>query len=132
MKTTTKAILYLITATGVGGGERQVVDLATELVRRGGRVLLISMTPIGSLGRDAIRNGVAVKSLNMTPGWPNAVALWRFRRIVQSFRPDVVHAHMFHASIFARVSRLLFRMPALVCSAHTTYEGGAWRIFLYR
>lgn len=47
-------------------------------------------------------------------------------------RPDVVHSHLVHANILARVTRLFVRIPFLVCTAHNVNEGGWRRELLYR
>lgn len=39
---------------------------------------------------------------------------------------------MVHANIFARLCRLNIPMKKLICTAHSTNEGGTFRMFLYR
>src|SRR2546421_1699892 len=122
------AVLFVVTATGIGGGEKQALDLACALQQRGGRVKVVSMTPIGAFGRIAIARGVDVVSLDLRRGLPDPRGVFRLARIVKLFEPDVVHAHMFHANVLARLVRLLVPMPVLVCTAHSLDEGGAWRM----
>ncbi len=45
---------------------------------------------------------------------------------------DVVHTHMFHANIIARLIRPLVRCPVLVSTAHSNVEGGYFRMLMYR
>jgi glycosyltransferase involved in cell wall biosynthesis len=125
-------ILFVITTLGLGGAERQVVLLAEELTRRGHRIGIVSLLPIGLLGRLGDSGSFAVFSLGMRRAIPDPRAIGRLRRIVQEFRPDVVHSHMIHANILARVA--VGGMPSrpLVCTAHSTDEGRGWRVAAYR
>jgi len=74
----------------------------------------------------------------MKSGVPDFRAVFRLRSLIRSFRPDVVHCHMFHANILGRITRLFCRMPALICTAHSIKEtsilgGPTWhKELLYR
>src|SRR5690606_14611404 len=59
-------------------------------------------------------------------------ALRNLAVLVKSFSPDVVHSHMFHANLLARLCRCFISMPRLVCTAHSTNEGGPVRMLAYR
>jgi glycosyltransferase involved in cell wall biosynthesis len=56
----------------------------------------------------------------------------RLRALIREFRPDVVHSHMVHANILARLLRLSVYLPVLISSAHNTFEGGKLRMIAYR
>ena len=85
-----------------------------------------------TLGALAISRGLEVVSLDLTRGVPDPRGVFRLAGIVRRFRPDVVHSHMFHANLLARVVRLLVPMPVLICTAHSIDEGGRFRMLLYR
>lgn len=55
----------------------------------------------------------------------------KYQRLIKSFRPDIVHAHMVHANIFARLNRPLCPVPKLICTAHNSNEGSRARMFAY-
>ncbi|MEK5764945.1 glycosyltransferase, partial [Acinetobacter junii] len=46
-------------------------------------------------------------------------AFKNFKTIIENFKPDVVHAHMVHANIFARLARKYVSFPRLICTAHS-------------
>ena len=83
-------VLFVISGLGMGGAERQVVLLSRELCRRGHAV------GIYTLNRETARadeiEGSAVelihdqKRIRLDPA-----VLWRLRRHIQRWRPDVVH-----------------------------------------
>jgi glycosyltransferase involved in cell wall biosynthesis len=39
---------------------------------------------------------------------------------------------MIHANIFARICRLFYTLPYLICTSHNTYEGGLFLTIIYR
>ena len=114
------------------GAETQVKELACEHARRGTRVMVVSLRDPEAFVSELTNAGVQVISLGMPKGVADPRGLFRLARAVRRFRPDVVHSHMVHANILARVARLVCHMPVLVCTAHNTNEGGRWREFLYR
>lgn len=115
-------LLLVTTGLGLGGAETQVVDLSKRLIERGWELRVVSMTPPGALVEELERAGIPVVSLGMRRRAPNLRAAARLVRLVRSWQPHVVHAHMFHANILARLVRPLAPVPVLVCTAHSTYE----------
>lgn len=127
-----KSIVLVVNWLDVGGAEVQVVRLALGLHERGWKVSVVSLLPAGSLSIGLLERGIDVHSLNMRPGMPNPMGMIRLRRLIRSIRPDIVHSHIVHANVLARMTRLLTRMRVLVCTAHNIQEGGWTHNRLYR
>lgn len=126
-------ILYLITGLGIGGAEKQVCDLADKFASLGHNVKLVSLNSTFSEQTLPKNNQVDVVYLNMLKNPLGFFkAYFKLRKIIQQFHPDVVHAHMFHANLMARLIRLSIKVNRLICTAHNTNEGGALRMNLYR
>lgn len=124
-------IVLVITGLGMGGAERQVCDLADEFAEEGHQVLLISMT------EDKVNlpknTKINVLHLNMDKTPLGIIRCYlHARRVIRNFKPDVVHSHMVHANIFARMLRLSISIPRLICTAHSSNEGGRLRMLAYR
>lgn len=124
-------ILLSITSLGVGGAERLVTALADRYVADGHQVMLIRFHGEAELSPSDPR--VQLENLDMRRS-PLGVlaAMWRFRRLVRAFRPDVVNSHLVHANLLTRLLRLVTPMPRLVSSAHNTNEEGRGRMLAYR
>ncbi|TDB60658.1 glycosyltransferase [Photorhabdus khanii] len=124
-------ITLVITGLGMGGAERQVCNLADQFIQIGHQVLLISLT--GTALNLPTNPAIKVKQLGMrkTP-WSFLRAYWQAYKIIADFKPDVVHSHMVHANLFTRLLRLSARIPRLISTAHSTNEGGKWRMLAYR
>jgi glycosyltransferase involved in cell wall biosynthesis len=54
------------------------------------------------------------------------------RRILRSFRPDLIHSHTFPANVFARMLKVLAPSQVVVSTMHNVHEGGRTRMFAYR
>lgn len=120
----------MITSLGVGGAERQVVDIARRMAKDH-EVCICYLTGEQAFSvQDAL---IRIEGLGMHKRVVSFFSgFLKLRSIVREFRPDIVHSHMVHANIFARLLRLSVRFPVLICSAHNTFEGGRLRMLTYR
>jgi glycosyltransferase involved in cell wall biosynthesis len=125
-------ILFLSTSMGLGGADQQLLSAAQVLRDRGHDIRIVSLTPLGPMGLQARSLGLATDSLEMRRGVPDPRGLARLVRIVRAWKPDVVHSHMVHANLMARVLRLLVPVPVLVSTIHNVYEGGPLLMAGYR
>lgn len=124
-------IAFVTTSLGMGGAENQVVMLADRFAALGYTVMIISLT--GETVLLPQHASVTVEALSMRRNPISfAVAYRHARQLLRQFQPDVVHSHMVHANIFARLLRVTVPMPRLICTAHNTNEGGAARMLAYR
>ncbi|RDI95091.1 glycosyltransferase [Meiothermus sp. QL-1] len=127
-----KRLLLLITSLSYGGAESQLVALARGLAQLGWRVRVVCMTPLGPLAQPLEAAGIPVDSLGMRPGRPSLRGFVRMVRLVRAFRPQVLHAHMVHANLLARLVRPFAPVPLVLCTAHNLIEGGRVREWAYR
>ncbi len=118
-----KSITFVVNTLTHGGAEIQVSRLANGFQRRGWRVAVVSMLPPVALDTQLREAGIEVFCLNMTPGVPNPLAILKLSKFIRDRAPQVVHSHIVHANLLARVSRLFAKMPVLVCTAHSLKEG---------
>ncbi|SFC75544.1 Glycosyltransferase involved in cell wall bisynthesis [Halobiforma haloterrestris] len=99
-------VLFLTPAMGVGGVGRQLFGLSKSLLEKGHEVHILSLTPIGNFGHKARSAGISVRSLNVESKLLAPIVVWKIRREIQSFEPDIVHAHLFHAIISGRLASI--------------------------
>ena len=131
-------VMLLITTLAFGGAETQVVRLATDLKAQGWTVAVVCLVAPKAYAAALRSTGIEVHSLDMPRGVPDPRAILRFGFLVRSFRPDIVHSHMVHANLFARIARLFCHFPALICTAHNVREmsekgGATWhKELMYR
>ena len=124
-------IIFIITGLGMGGAETQVCNLADEFTRLGHQILLISLTE--KVVKRPIEPSIKIISLNMQKNILGFIKAYnQTKALIRDFQPDLVHSHMVHANLFARLLRLTCKIPLLICTAHSTHEGGLARILAYR
>ena len=127
-----RRLLLVATSMARGGAEQQVVDLAKTLRARGWMVAVLSMTTPSDHEDELVAAGIEVASLDMRRGRPTPASLIRYGAFVRRWRPDVIHSHMVHANLLARIGRLFAPTVPVVCTVHTVMEGRRWRTIAYR
>jgi len=99
-------VLLLVTELLPAGAERVVFELATRLPRARWEVRVCSLRSPGgedgAVARELLAAGVPVQPLRFQ-GKLDVRSALRLARELASFRPDVLHAHLFHANLAARL-----------------------------
>jgi len=132
-----RRILLLTTSLAEGGAETVVKNLAVALRSEGHTVSVVSMLEPTAFTEELVAAGIPVVSLFMNRSGANLRGIARFFAYLRSFHPDIIHAHMFHASMLARLARIVLRTP-VVCTVHSEIEcsqlkkSGRIREWIYR
>jgi glycosyltransferase involved in cell wall biosynthesis len=122
--TTKRRVTFITTALNDGGAENQLVYLATQLQERGRwDTRVISMLDPKAYTERLRSAGIPVVSLGMRRGVPDPRAALRLAALLRRTQPQIIHSHMVHANLLARVTRLLYRVPVLISTAHNIDEG---------
>ncbi|MGH7498431.1 MAG: glycosyltransferase [Gemmatimonadales bacterium] len=125
-------IFLLSTSMGMGGADQQILILARSMRARGHDVRIVALTPLGPMGLEAQREGIPTESLELKRNIGDLLRILRLVRMVRAWRPDVLHSHMVHANLVARVVRMVTPVPALVSTIHSINDGGRLRMAAYR
>ena len=125
-------VMFLITGLAYGGAETQLVNLATKLKCRGWDVRVVSMLPPQAFVEELKNAHIPLATLNMRRGVADPRAVFRLLKILREWEPDILHSHMVHANLLARVVRIFCKIPVLISTAHSIDEGGSWREVAYR
>jgi glycosyltransferase involved in cell wall biosynthesis len=115
-------VALLTTNLAPGGAETQVCQLALALRRRGWAPAVVSLLPPSAFEADLSRAGVEVFSAAMRPGKADWRGLARLAAILFRLRPQLLHSHMFHANLLARLARLFLPFPVVISSLHSAAE----------
>ncbi len=126
------SLVFLITGLAYGGAETQLVNLATKLKERGWDVRVVSMLPPQAFTDELKQAGIPLATLDMRRGVADPRAVFRLVKMLREWKPDIVHSHMIHANLLARIARIFYRIPVIICTAHSIDEGGRRREIAYR
>lgn len=108
-------ILYVINELQEGGAENALCEIARRVHHRGHAVRVLAL--YGADGAPAQRlrsDGVEVAEVGVTRLVHAERMVRELRRAVREFKPELVHAWLFHANLACRVA--LPRSLPLVCS----------------
>lgn len=115
-------VVLLITDLAIGGAEWQVAQLAMRLRQRGWNISVISLVRPSAWTEELAAADVPVYSLDMQPGGRDPVALLRMARLLRKLQPHILHAHLFHANVLARLMRIVFPIPVVLSTLHSLAE----------
>jgi len=114
-------ILYVISGLGFGGAEKQLVELAKQLARHGHEVAIYT------LNRDVQRKPeLAGSSVTLIVDQKRArldpAVLWRLRKTINHWRPDIIHGFLFDGDFYSRVAALGSGIPVLNSERSDAYR----------
>ena len=98
-------VLAVIDTLGPGGAEHALLTLLPALQRRGHECLLVALGPPYDLVPEFESRGVEVRRLEAESLHSLAVVCARLARLIHSFTPSVVHAHLFLAELSVAMTR---------------------------
>ncbi len=119
---TRRSVMLLITTLTFGGAETQMVRLATELKSAGWDVTVVCMIAPSAYTSILDEAGIPVLSLEMSRGVPDPRGLLRLARMIRQLKPDILHAHMVHANLLGRITRLIASVPVMISTVHNLRE----------
>ena len=125
-------VLFVITGLFPGGAEKIVLEMVRSLLKAGHRAAVVSLQPEPPPGVHTIVG--QLEQLGIRPYFLNLSGLGFFRifrlfRIIRTEAPDIVHSHLMHANLAARMIRL-FRPFTLVNTIHIAERRSALKVRL--
>jgi len=105
-------IVHIINNLETGGAEMTLFRLLKETDREKFEPLVISLVGMGTLGHQIRDMGIEVVVLGATRRRIELGTLFRLRRELKRFKPQVIQSWMYHSNLAAMLARLL--MPARV------------------
>lgn len=110
-------VAHVIWSLGLGGAEQVVIRLAAGLDRRRFEAFICCLDRPGPFAPRAEAEGIEVVALDKR-GPLDARAALRLARLLRSRRVDVVHTHLWGASLWGRLAAVAARVPAIVTTEH--------------
>lgn len=107
-------VVLLVRSLNAGGAERQVVELASGLHRRGVRVVVLTFYDGGALAGDLERAGVSRVSLGKGGRWDLIRFSYRLIAALRRIRPSVLYSFLSTANILAVLSKPWLRGTLVV------------------
>jgi glycosyltransferase involved in cell wall biosynthesis len=120
--TSVRRIIHLAKHCVDGNGHVHVaVDLACLQANDGCEVLFIS----GGGTYEPMLQGYKVRHIKLEQDYKKPLSMmkttWELARVVRSFRPDVLHAHMMGSALVGYIVSLVSRVP-LITTVHNSFD----------
>jgi glycosyltransferase involved in cell wall biosynthesis len=125
-------VLLLSTSLGMGGADRQILHLARALIANRYEVRLVSMVPLGEMGRQAVAEELPATSLNMPRGQMDWQAFRRMLALLHEWQPHILTSFMYHANILGRIAGRWTGVPVIVTSIRNERFGSKSREWVMR
>lgn len=110
-------VFHVITTLNKGGAESHLVDLCRALRARGVELTVAYLK--GDSFWVAELQGMGVRTVALhARHYADLPAVWRLARAIRRWRPDIVHAHMPPAELYAVAALRLAPGPAYMVSKH--------------
>ncbi len=124
-------VLFVSTSTTIGGAEKTLYTLATQIdPRRFSVVGVVSLKAEGEYARRLSGHGLPVTTLGVT-NLPGPAAMRKLSELIERERPDIVHAFMYQAIQLARLVKMRTRTPfKLIASPRVNYRSRSWLTLL--
>lgn len=114
-------VLFVISDLALHGAQKQVVEMARELDRRGHAVAIYTLNDDVPRAKELAGTGVEVTTDQKRRKLDPAVIL-RLRRRIAAFRADIVHGFLYDAEIYARLAALGTGATVLNSERSDNYE----------
>ena len=98
-------ILYIINSLGKGGAERLLIDTCRELKNRNEiEYLILSLSPVNDYREDSKELNIEYcnATVNLSILRKSKIQLEEFDKIINTFKPDIIHSHLYIAEIVSR------------------------------
>lgn len=109
-----KKILHLITGLEVGGTEMMLLKTLPRLQGDFDNYVCCIIGH-GPIGKRLEKAGIHVHYLELKNIF-DVGAVWKFRKVVKEFRPDILVTYLIHADLFGRVFGRLFGIRRIICN----------------
>ena len=113
-------ILYIISSLGIGGAEKQLCNLSDNLfLYKKHKVNIIVLN--NNIQTKPKNKNIKIFSLNITKNPISfLIGLNKLINLIKKIKPDLINAHLFHAIIISRITKILFRKIPLICTLHNS------------
>ena len=103
MKNKEIKVLHIISSMGIGGAERQLLELIEENKSHG----ICQLIPNYIWGKKFLENKHRFFHLGMRRSLPDPRSILNLNKIIDVFKPQIIHTWMYHASLMEAILRKL-------------------------
>ena len=76
--------------------------------------IVVSLTQKNKIGLEIEKSDIIVYEL-LSGKWFSPFSIWKFKKIIEKEKPDVLITYLIHAAIFGRIFGKIFGVPKIIC-----------------
>lgn len=114
-----KRILHLITGLDVGGAETMLLK-TLPLLQDDFDNRVCCIRGHGPIGKQLGAKGIPISYLDLRHP-ADIAAIFRFRKIIGDFKPDLLVTYLIHSDLFGRIFGRLFGIKKILCNRRGFY-----------
>ncbi|WP_201353784.1 glycosyltransferase [Hydrogenimonas urashimensis] len=124
-------VLQIITGLGIGGAERVVLDLATNLNQKKFNIFVVSLSKKVEMLNAFKTQNINTITLNKNNAFKDFIEIIFFlNNYIKKNNIDLIHAHMTHAMLVSSVLKILNPKLKIIFTSHNINIGSRKREFL--
>ena len=97
-------IFHVISGLNMGGAEMMLYKLLSSMDQRTFINKVVSLTDVGSIGRQLEKLGISVRSLGMSRGRVSLTKILRLSKWLRTDRPELIQTWMYHADLIGSIA----------------------------
>jgi glycosyltransferase involved in cell wall biosynthesis len=114
-----KKILHIVEDLNIGGLEKVVESIVTEIDKNKYEVQVWCLTKGGEIADELISKGIRVKILGLN-SYHNPFQVVKLAIHLKKSKFDIIHSHGYFANVFGRLAAILTMIPVRIAHVHTT------------
>lgn len=118
-------VLEVIATLGIGGTEKQLVQLVKNLDRKKYNITVCCLTRGGPLLQEIEQIGIEVVVLNKRYKFDFFV-IFRLASLMRKKKTDLIHTYMFTSNTFGRLAAILAWVPIVISSERNVDSWKKW------
>lgn len=120
-------IFYLITSSVMGGAEKQLYELTTNLNKDKFEILVCTIKgeKDGSLLENLRKQGIKTKSLDINAKW-QFYKLTKLYFVIRKFKPDILQSFLYFDNIVARFFGKITGIPIIISGQRNAETRRSW------
>lgn len=113
-------VLHLVEDLKTGGAERIIADISEGLNRQEFAAGVWCLTRGGEIADELKNKGIPVGILRIS-NYHNPLTILGLSHLLRKEKPDIVHTHLYFASVIGRLAARRAAIPILLSHVHSTY-----------
>lgn len=113
-------VVHVIIGLNVGGAELMLKRLIESTKQEDVIHKVVSLTSLGVIGSSLKDNGITVISLGLNSVLGLPLVFFRLRKLLNDFRPDIVHTWMYHADLIGGVAAYSLGIKNIIWGVRST------------